>query len=332
MLYIHESLNTPKFLNDKKLMLLRTNVITDGIFMNLLSINDPYTVIGPAVVDKTKINQFIEEWKTKQNTITPVQDAFAKSISQQEIIDRLDILVPLFPQISNLVKELKTKLKDAECPVCVRNRYILLILLKLQQYYDDGRDLGEQRNFVVRVLKNYFPYAHKVINMEHVDDFDITWIKPDSLVALGQDLIIGLSHCFDCCKKHLSRAKILFEEWHQQYPEHGTMMYNEFTEANRVIEEGYTLFWDSLGQLDMASSELVGNIMQLDEGFRIQIINLANEIRKARILFQQNSNNIPDFDKLRLNVQKLQNKLNKVQQISKENKEEKKEEIKEEEK
>ena len=95
MLYIHDSLNIPKFLNDKKLYLLRTNVITEGQFVKLLSINDPYTVIGPAIVDKTKINQFIEEWKNKQDSITPLQNSFVKSISQQEIIDRLDVLVPI---------------------------------------------------------------------------------------------------------------------------------------------------------------------------------------------------------------------------------------------
>lgn len=315
MLYIHKSLDNPKFLNDKKLYLLRTNVITEGQFMNLLSINDPYTVIGPAVVDKTKINQFIEEWKNSQTTMTPLQDAFVKSISQQEIVDRLDVLVPIFPEIANFVKELKIKLRDASCPICVKNRYILYILLRMQQYYNDGRDLRDQKDFIEKVLKNYFPFAHKVVNVQHLEDFDITWIKPDSLVALGQDLIIGLSHCFDCTKKHLSRAKVLFEQWHQKYPEHGTLMYNQFTEANRDIEQGYTMFWDSLGQLDMASSELVGNIIQLDEGFRIQIINLANEIRKARILFQEDSNNVPDFDHLRLNVQKLQNKINKVNEL-----------------
>ena len=315
MLYVHDSLNTPKFLSDKKLLLLRSNVITEGQFINLLTINDPYTVIGQTIVDKTKISQFIEEWKTKQNSITPVEDAFVKSISQQDIINRLDSLLAIFPEIANLVKQLKIKLKDAECPICVRNRYILLILLKMQQYYNDGRDLKDQKNFIQQVLKNYFPFAHKVFSVEHIDEFDITWIKPDSLVALGADLITGLSNCFDCTKKHLSRAKILFEEWHQKYPEHGTMMYNQFTEANKTIEEGYVLFWDSLGQLDMASGELIGNMMQLDQGFRIQIINLANEIRKARILFQQNSNNVPDFDHLRIEVQKLQNKINKVGEL-----------------
>ena len=296
-------------------MLLRTNVITEGIFMNLLSINDPYTVIGPAVVDKEKINQFIEQWKTKQDSITPVQNAFVRSISQQEIINRLDSLVSIFPEIANLVREFNLKLKDAHCPVCVKNRYILLILMKIQQYYNDGRNLGNQKDFIVQILKNYFPFANKIFNAEHIDEFDITWIKPDSLVALGADLIVGLSHCFDCTKKHLSRAKVLFEEWHQKYPEHGTMMYNQFTEANRDIEQGFVLFWDSLGQLDMASSELVGNMMELDESFRIEIINLANEIRKARILFQQNSNNVPDFDHLRIEVQKLQNKINKVGEL-----------------
>lgn len=323
MLYIHDSLNTPRFLNDKKLLMLRNNVISEGVFINMLSMSDPYTVIGPAIVDKTKINEFIEEWKNKQDSITPIQDAFIKSISQQDIINRLDKLVPIFPEIANLVKELQIKLRDAECPICLKNKYLLYILLKMQQYYADGRDLKDQKDFIVQVLKNYFPFAHKIFNMEKLDEFDITWIKPDSLVALTDDLIIGLSHCFDCCKKHLSRAKILFEEWHQQYPEHGTMMYKEFTEANKVIEEGYTMFWDSLGQLDMASSELVGNVMEIDEGFRIEIINLANEIRKARILFQEDSNNVPDFAGLRIKVQKMQNLLNKVNE-AKNNKEEQK--------
>lgn len=93
-------------------------------------------------------------------------------------------------------------------------------------------------------------------------------------------------------------------------------MYNEFTEANKNIEEGYVLFWDSLGQLDMASNELIGShFSDLDSNGQLEMIELANKIRTARIAFQEDSTQIPDWDKLRLQVQKLQNKLNKLKEF-----------------
>lgn len=313
-MYIHQSLNDPKFLADKKLNLLKNNIITQGQFINLIQLNDPYTIIGPAILDKSKISEFILQWKEKQDTITPLQDAFVHKITQNDIINNLENLNKIFPQIKNLTLELKAKLLDAQCPICLKNKYIILILLKIKDLYQDGRDLSTQKNFIEQVLYQYFPFANKLVNYENIEEFDITWIKPDSLIALGEDLILGLTNCFECAKKHITRAKILFEEWHQKYPEHGSIMYNQFTEANRDIEQGYLLFWDSIGQLDMASSELIGQLIGLNQDFSIQIINLANDIRKARILFQQNSNNIPDFAKLRLNIQKLQNLINKFKQ------------------
>lgn len=311
-MYIHKSLDNPKFLSDRKLNLLRNHIITQGQFINLIELKDPYTIIGPAIIDKTKINEFIEEWKTQKDVLVPIQEAFVKTITQQDIIDHLNELTIIFPQINNLTKELQLKLKDSECPVCLKNKYILLILLKIRDLYKDGRNLGTEQQFIETVMHNYFPFTNKLVTNQNLQEFDLTWIKPDSLVALGQDLIIGLSNCFDCCKKHLSRAKALFEEWHQKYPTHGTLMYNQFTEANKDIEEGYIIFWDSLGQLDMASEQLVGSLYGLFQGYQINIINLANEIRKARILFQQNSNNVPNFDQLRIEVQKLQNKINSL--------------------
>jgi hypothetical protein len=90
-------------------------------------------------------------------------------------------------------------------------------------------------------------------------------------------------------------------------------MYNEFVEANKVLEEGYVLYWDVLGQLDMASCELVGyNLEQLDKTFNVEILDLANKIRTARILFQENTNNVPDWNQLRIEVQKIQNKISKL--------------------
>ena len=95
------------------------------------------------------------------------------------------------------------------------------------------------------------------------------------------------------------------------------MTFNELTQANKVIQECYVLYWDSIGQIDMASCELVGQVVQLPEKYRQEIIELANKIRIARIKFQQNINEIPDWNDLLISVQLLQNKVNK--QVNHEN-------------
>jgi hypothetical protein len=56
MLYIHDSVKTGKFIQDKKLNLLKHGIITINQFVQLLDINDPYTLIGPAIVAKDSIN------------------------------------------------------------------------------------------------------------------------------------------------------------------------------------------------------------------------------------------------------------------------------------
>jgi hypothetical protein len=90
-------------------------------------------------------------------------------------------------------------------------------------------------------------------------------------------------------------------------------MYNEFTEANKVIEEGYVVFWDSLAQLDMASCELVGyNFGLLEKNAQIVLIELANKICNARILFQEDSTKVPNWNELLIEVQRLQNNINKL--------------------
>ena len=44
-MYIHESVKTGEFIQDKKLNLLKTGIITIGQFVNLIDKNDPYTII-----------------------------------------------------------------------------------------------------------------------------------------------------------------------------------------------------------------------------------------------------------------------------------------------
>ena len=312
MMYIHDSLNTDEFLKDKKLNLLKRGIITLGQFINLIDKNDPYTLIGPAIVAKNKINDFIIEWKSKVNTIKPIQEVLIPKITHEDIIKNLDNLCSIFPEINDLVNEFKIKLKTTNCPVCQKNKYILAILGTIRPIYNDGRDLKELKTFIEALITKYYPMNNKIVTSENLQQFDINWVKPDNLIGLGNDLILGLSNCFNCCKKHLSRAKAFYEEWHQGYPNHSTLMYNEFTEANKDIEEGYVLFWDSLGQLDMASSELVGNLIDLESGWQAEIIELANKIRTQRILFQEDSTKVPNWNQLRVEVQKLQNKINKL--------------------
>jgi hypothetical protein len=44
------------------------------------------------------------------------------------------------------------------------------------------------------------------------------------------------------------------------------------------------------------------------EEYEAEIIELANKIRAARLLFQEDSNKVPNWNELRVEVQRLQNK------------------------
>jgi hypothetical protein len=311
-MYIHDSVKTGPFIQDKKLNLLKQGVITLGQFVNLIEVTDPYTVIGPAIVAKNKISDFIQEWKTSSAKLKNIAELSPEEITPDMVIERLPLLVKVFPETQHLYSEFEERLQYATCSTCVKNKYIMKISTIINKFWKDGRDLMGLSEFIHQMLERYIPGYRKVLTTENFDEFDITWVKPDSIIGLGEDLIMGLTNCFDCCKKHIGRAKIFYEEWTQGYPEHSTLMYKSFIEANKVIEEGFVLYWDSLSQLDMASNELVGHELNtLDKEFRIEIIELANKIRAARILFQEDSSKVPDFDQLRIEVQRLQNKMSK---------------------
>jgi hypothetical protein len=310
-MYIHDSVKTEKFNSDKKLNLLKNNIITISQFVNLIDISDPYTIIGPAIVDKEHITEFITEWKETTTRLQTLQDAFVQDVTIENIFNKLNDFVQIFPEINTLVNELQIKMSSPNsCPVCLRNKYLINIINEISKYYTDGRDLGSYSQFITDMINKYSPYNKGIMNATELNDFDINWLNPESFQGIGYDLIEGLNACFECVKKHLTRAKIFYEEWKLGYPEHSTLMYNSFIEANKTIEEGYVLFWDSLGQLDMASCELVGyEFSDLTSGFQAEIIELANKIRAARLLFQEDSNKVPNWNELRVEVQRLQNKI-----------------------
>lgn len=256
-MYIHDSVKNNSCINDKKLQLLNQGIITIGQFVSLIDINDPYTIIGPAVVAKDKINEFLIEWQTSSINLKTLEDSFVKEITTETIISKLDSIQNIFPELSEDINNFRLQINDAGCPACKKNKFLLDLTKKIKYYYNDGRDLMDLNDFICGIISKYFPENNKLVSLDNAHEFDITWIKPDKFIPLGVDLITGLNACFDCCKKHIGRAKAFFEEWKQGYPDHGTLMYNEFVEANKVIEEGYALYWDALSQLDMASCELV---------------------------------------------------------------------------
>lgn len=312
MVFLHESLNDDKFKNNKKLDLLKKGVITIGQFVNLIEITDPYVVIGPAIVDKTKIKEFINEWKTNRAVGESLNSQKEKVISQIDIINNLDNIVKHFPEIDNLVKEFKEKLKNASCPKCTKNGYISSIIATIKPLINDGRDLSGIQSFINDLMDKYYPVTNKISKVGNFADFNIDWIKSDAILGLGNDLIEGLDNCFDCVKKHIGRAKIFYEEFKLGYPNHEALMFKEFTKSNKALEEAFILYSDSLSQLDMASCELVGDMNDLEEGYQVQMLTLANEIRKERLLFQEDPTKVPNWDSLRLKVQKLQNKIGKT--------------------
>ena len=311
---LHKSVE--KYVDDRKLSLYKRGIITYQQFINLIDKNDPYTLIGPAIVAKDSITEFLNEWKDGKKNITVADKPIEVShqITVDEIINGLSIIKYNFPESKQLINEFTTKLENAICKPCTKNRYVVALANIIHEHFNDGREYSKSDyEFIEKILERYFPENGK-IKIENSNDFDIEWIKPDIIVGLGTDVIEGLTHCFECSKKHLSRAKILWEEFNMKYPDHGTLCFNEFTEANKDIEEAYCLYWDSLGNLDQSSCELIGgnDFTDLPHGYQVDIIELANKIRIQRINFQADSSNVPEWNKLRIEIQRLENKIRKL--------------------
>lgn len=317
MIFLHDSLKSDHFKGDKKLELLNKGVITTAQFVNLIEPKDDYIMIGPAIVAKTAIKEFLTEWKMHQLNIDAAT-ASTRQMSQDEIIVMVPKLIEVFPEVSPFFNEMNNQLKVATCPKCVKNRYIGYIIGKIKDLKDDGRDISKVSTEVDRIMNQFFPVNDPISQSQTFSEYDIEWMKPERLLGLGKDLVQNLTHCFDCTIKHLGRAKILYEEFVTGYPDHGKMMFNELEKGNSALEDAYLIYLDSMAQLDMASCELVGNLLDLPDGWQVEMIELANKIRAERLLFQEDLTKVPNFDALRLEVKKLQIKTNNALNENKE--------------
>ena len=247
----------------------------------------------------------MRQWKDKKFKLEPIQEK--TSLTSQQFINQLPRIMQIFPTLKSLILQFTSKIDKAACPQCTKNKYLLKIALQMKSLAKEADLEGSDQELVDKVLNTYFLGSKQTFPLDVQSAFDASWL--DQEVGVGFDLIDGLTHCFQCCKKHLSRAKALQEQLYLGYPDHKQMMFNQFTEANARVQEAYSVYWDILGQIDMASTQLAGQVKQLDKDWRCQILELANQIRFARLAYQRDINNPPNWNQLRLKVQKLQNKI-----------------------
>jgi len=305
MFFLHDSVKTDYFKNDKKLSLLQNGIITMAQFVNLIEQRDDYIMIGPAVVAKSAVKDFILEWKMKKLHIDAIKTGKYRKMSQEDLFSNLDNLVVVFPELEMIVNEFKNQLKLAVCPKCVKNQYFGIMTKKIKDLKDDGRDLSSIRDFI-DILEEKYNDDNLESSEEILSDYEVEWIKPESMIGIGYDLIENLGNCFECTIKHIGRAKILYEEFLTGYPDHKDISFNELDKGAKDLEQAYITYLDSMSQLDMASNELIGNIVDLPKNWVTSMIDLANEIRAARLLCQENPNMKPNFDELRIKVKKLE--------------------------
>jgi len=307
MIFLHDSVKTDRFNKDKKLTLLKNGVITISQFVNLIEPKDDYVLIGPAVVAKSAIEDFIIEWKTHDLSLEKaISSTQTMRLSQDDIMDKLNELVKVFPEINKIVIEFKRALGMTSCPKCVKNRYLNVIANKVKTLMEDGRNVGDLQGFIGLMMEKYFPKRRSNAIGE---ELNMDWLKPDELLGLGEDIIEGLDACFECAMKHLSRAKILYEEAVLGYPDHKQLLFNELTLSDKAVEAAFIKYSDAVAQMDMASCELVGDLKGLSADYQTDIVELANSIRAARLALQDDPMQVPDFDELRITVKKLQLKV-----------------------
>lgn len=310
MLFLHKSLNDPSFKNDRKLKLLRDGIITIGQFVNLIEPSDRYVVIGPAIVDRLHIKDFIMEWKARQLNIDSSIAGELQDFTIDDAIAGFDYVVESYPEAKMILDVLNEQLKTASCPKCVKNTAIASVISIITKARESGREIDEHGNekYFMKLLQK-FGNEKAIAESPDFSRFDIEWIDPDSIVGIGRDLIDKLDSCLDCVNKHIGRAKILHEEFLLGYPSYKEIFFDELAKGNKAVEQLYLAYMDSLSQLDMGSAELVGDLQFKNRSHALEILDLANEIRKQRILAQEDISKTPDFDGLRLKVKKLQMKF-----------------------
>jgi len=264
-MFLHNSVKTDYFKSDKKLTLLQDGVITIEQFVSLIDPRDEYIAVGPAIVAKSAVKDFILEWKMKQLQMGAVRNGTFKRLTYDDFMAKMNDLVKVFPETAIIFNEFKEQLKIAVCPICVKKQYIGVLTKKIRELKDDGRDISLVADFIGLLNIRFSASESDEPDEKLLSNYDVEWIKPESLVGLGFDLVKNLESCYECTIKHIGRAKALYEEFLLGYPDHIEISFDELDKGTKAVEQAYLSYLDSMSQLDMASCELARRHHQLAE-------------------------------------------------------------------
>jgi hypothetical protein len=116
---------------------------------------------------------------------------------------------------------------------------------------------------------------------------------------------LALDQCYLCAKKHIGRAQSFFEEYHTGYDDRVKRLIESLRVAEGQIQEAFLLKERTQAQLDMAAGELLGGTPG-GSVIDAEHVRVANLIRDERLNLQDDSLYVPNFDKMLIEVQKLQ--------------------------
>lgn len=127
----------------------------------------------------------------------------------------------------------------------------------------------------------------------------------ESSNSIREALEINLKQCYECAKKHVSRAKEEFKEYHTGYPQHIKNLMMSLKVAENDVRQAFLKWCEVQAQLDMGAGELLGNGESATLTKQSHVA-LANAIRKERLQLNENPLYIPDFDELLVQIQLLE--------------------------
>lgn len=130
-------------------------------------------------------------------------------------------------------------------------------------------------------------------------------VNTTPLLVVAEAADVGLPQCYECAKKHLSRAKEEFKEYHTGYPQHIKNLIQSVRAAENDVREAFLKWNEIQAQLDMSAGEFLGRDVN-KEKLKAEHIAIANDIRLERLRLNENPNYIPRFDDLLVRIQVLE--------------------------
>lgn len=127
----------------------------------------------------------------------------------------------------------------------------------------------------------------------------------DTATAIDNAVEADLPQCYECAKKHLSRAQIFFEEYHTGYPQHIKNLMCSLRVVETEINKAFRIWCKILAHLDMSANELLGRDVNGSQ-VKKEHLALACRIRESRLKLNADPLYIPDFESLLTAIQKLE--------------------------